>query len=226
MLQPSWWYFSSGSLCSRHFFSRSKSGAGVTALASPNVARVRILASTPYVGWVCCWFSPLLLEVFLRVLRFYLLLNNQHFQIPIRSRTHGHVSTSSYELQSTPWVNTLQLQNYNVRVAPSLCFKARLSAMPLIWFFFLMQIKLIFTRKVLHLVFGIGNGLMIAMFWLACVEYAKRGMGVGGVEKRNSLPFLFLPNPFGLLSRRLNFERLLLISPWRLCWLVVQPRCQ
>ena len=23
-----------------------------------NVARVRILASTPYVGWVCCWFSP------------------------------------------------------------------------------------------------------------------------------------------------------------------------
>ena len=24
----------------------------------------------PYVGWVCCWFSPLLPEVFLRVLRF------------------------------------------------------------------------------------------------------------------------------------------------------------
>ena len=23
-----------------------------------NVARVRILASTPYVGWVCCWFLP------------------------------------------------------------------------------------------------------------------------------------------------------------------------
>ena len=35
-----------------------------------NVAQVRILASTPYGGWVCCWFSPLLLEVFLRVLRF------------------------------------------------------------------------------------------------------------------------------------------------------------
>ena len=30
--------------------------------------------------------------------------------------------------------------------------------------FFLMQIKLIFTRKVLHLVFELGNGLMIAMF--------------------------------------------------------------
>ena len=50
-----------------------------------NVARVRILASTPYVGWVCCWFSPLLREVFLRVLRFSPLLKNQHFQIPIWS---------------------------------------------------------------------------------------------------------------------------------------------
>ena len=26
---------------------------------STHVARVQILASTPYVGWVCCWFSPL-----------------------------------------------------------------------------------------------------------------------------------------------------------------------
>ena len=49
-----------------------------------NVARVQIPASTPYVGWVCCWFSPLLREVFLRVLRFSPLLKNQHFQIPIR----------------------------------------------------------------------------------------------------------------------------------------------
>ena len=29
-------------------------------------------------------------------------------QIPIRSGTHGHVSTSSYELLSDPWVNKLQ----------------------------------------------------------------------------------------------------------------------
>ena len=35
---------------------------------------------------------------------------NQHFQILIRSGTHGHVSTSSYELLSVPWVNKLQLQ--------------------------------------------------------------------------------------------------------------------
>ena len=73
-----------------------------------NVARVRILASTPYMGWVCCWFSPLLRDLFLRVLRFTPLLKNQHFQIPIRSGTHGHVSTSSYELLSAPWVNKLQ----------------------------------------------------------------------------------------------------------------------
>ena len=35
--------------------------------------------------WVCCWFSPLLQEVFLQVLRFSCLLKNQHFQIPIQT---------------------------------------------------------------------------------------------------------------------------------------------
>ena len=35
-------------------------------------------------------------------------LLNQYFQIPIRSGTHGHNPTSSYELLSAPWVNTLQ----------------------------------------------------------------------------------------------------------------------
>ena len=34
------------------------------------VARVQLPASKPYVGWVCCLFSPLLREVFLRVLWF------------------------------------------------------------------------------------------------------------------------------------------------------------
>ena len=43
-----------------------------------NLALVQIPELTPYVGWVCCWFSPLLREVFLRVLRFSPLL--QHFQ--------------------------------------------------------------------------------------------------------------------------------------------------
>ena len=52
---------------------------------STNVSRVRFPDPAAYVGWVCCWFSSLLREVFLRVLRFSPLLKNQHFQILIRS---------------------------------------------------------------------------------------------------------------------------------------------
>ena len=37
-------------------------------------------------GWDFCWFSPLLRELFLRVLRFAPLLKNQHFQTQIRPR--------------------------------------------------------------------------------------------------------------------------------------------
>ena len=77
-----------------------------------NVARVRILASTPNVGWVCRWFSPLLREVFLRVLRFSPLLKSEYFQVPIRSGTHEQVSTSFYELLSESWVNILQFPKH------------------------------------------------------------------------------------------------------------------
>ena len=65
--------------------------AQLWARSSPtNVARVQIPALTPYVGWVCCWFSPLLREVFLQVLRFspLLLRPQQHLykaeHIPIK----------------------------------------------------------------------------------------------------------------------------------------------
>ena len=49
-----------------------RSGKSTVALASHQCGPVRILASTPYmyVGWVCCWFSSLLREVFLRVFRY------------------------------------------------------------------------------------------------------------------------------------------------------------
>ena len=77
-----------------------------------NVARVRILASTPNVGWVCRWFSPLLREVFLRVIRFSPLLKSQYFQVPIRSGTYEQVSTSFYELLSESWVNILQFPKH------------------------------------------------------------------------------------------------------------------
>ena len=58
-----------------------------------DMARDWFSSSTQYVGWVCCWFSSLLREVFLRVLRFSPLLKNQHFQILIWSRfkwTNSH----------------------------------------------------------------------------------------------------------------------------------------
>ena len=51
----------------------------------PPMWRVRILASTAYVGRVCCGFSPLLRQVFLRVLRFSLSLktNTSKFQFDL-----------------------------------------------------------------------------------------------------------------------------------------------
>ena len=55
-----------------------------------NVDRVQILASTPYVDWVCCWFSPLLREVFLRVLRFSPLLKTPTF--PNSNSTRNQVN--------------------------------------------------------------------------------------------------------------------------------------
>ena len=61
-------------------------------LPPTSVTRVRIPASTLYVDWVCCWFSPLLREVFL--------LENQHFLILIRPGTHGHVLKSFWGLLS------------------------------------------------------------------------------------------------------------------------------
>ena len=61
-------------------------------LTSFNVARAQILAATPNVGLVCCWFSFLLRGVFLQVLQFFPLVKKQLFQIPIRPGTHGRMS--------------------------------------------------------------------------------------------------------------------------------------
>ena len=74
------------------------------------VAGVQFLASKPYlyVGWVCCWFSSLLREVFLWLLWLSPLLKNQHFEIPIRSEMHRPVWMSSEELLSASWVNKFQ----------------------------------------------------------------------------------------------------------------------
>ena len=37
------------------------------------------------------------------------LLKNKHYQIPFRSGTHGHVSTTSWELLNAPWVKKCQV---------------------------------------------------------------------------------------------------------------------
>ena len=68
-----------------------------------NVTPVQIPASTSYVGSLP---AP---RGFFWVLRFSLLLKNQHFQIPVWSGMHRRLSTSSYDLLSAPWVNKLQL---------------------------------------------------------------------------------------------------------------------
>ena len=57
---------------------------------------------------------------FSRVLRFFPLLKNQHFQIPIRSGTQGYVSMSSYKLLSAPWVNKLQFKKYYISMVQEL----------------------------------------------------------------------------------------------------------
>ena len=71
-----------------------------------NVSRVRFPDPTSYVGWVCCWFSSLLREVFLRVLLFSrspekIYISKFQFDPGI----HRHSWTRSCELLGAPWVN-------------------------------------------------------------------------------------------------------------------------
>jgi len=62
------------------WLSRSKGWrSGESARLPPMWPGFKSPALTPYVGWVCCWFSPLLQEVFLRVLRFSPLLKKPTF---------------------------------------------------------------------------------------------------------------------------------------------------
>ena len=95
------------------------------------------------------------------------------------------------------------------RVPPGLCIKTRLSAQPLIWkwFFILMQIKLIFTRKVVHLasfwkwgLLELGSGL-----FLGCIDIQIFSPMVLRCARessaKNQLVFLFLhPQGFCLES--------------------------
>ena len=102
------------SILKRHWISLgSRDGAVVRALASHQSSRVRFPDPASYVDWVCCWFSSLLREVFLRVLRFSPLPKNQHFQFPIRS---WNARTFLNEFLWTPWCFVgKQITNYNYK---------------------------------------------------------------------------------------------------------------
>ena len=97
------------------------------------------------------------------------------------------------------------------RVPPGLCIKTRLSAQPLIWkwFFILMQIKLIFTRKDVHLVsfwkwgfLELGSGLL----YIACFEgvYGRYCKKVKIITLTYNLPML--SSRFKVLHCTLPFE--------------------
>ena len=76
---------------------------------STNVSRVQFTDPASYVGWVCCWFSSLLWEVFLWVLRFPLSSKTNNSQIPIRSLNARTFLNEFCELLGAPWVNKLHL---------------------------------------------------------------------------------------------------------------------
>ena len=59
--------------------------------------------------------------------------SNQHFQIPIRSGTHGHFLTSSYELLSAPWVNKLQFTIKQITIYKFTIYKKRLVFQHTVW---------------------------------------------------------------------------------------------
>ena len=77
-----------------------------------NVARVRFPDPPSYVGWVCCWFSTLLREDFLLVLRFPPLTTISKFQFDSGMQGHFWTSSCNCELLSAPWVNKLHFSYF------------------------------------------------------------------------------------------------------------------
>ena len=96
-------------------FLGSRGGVVVRGLASQQ----RSPGSNRYVGWVCCWFSPLLREVFLRVLRFSPLFKNHYFQIPMRPGTsRENEEPPSGCATSKPWFIYLLLRSRLPKTVP------------------------------------------------------------------------------------------------------------
>ena len=96
-----------------------------TRLPPSNVARVRFSDPVSYASWVC-WFSSLLREVFLRVLRFSPLPKNQHFShtapqaynfflwSPSLEDLFGSVTRHPLSPNLYTWINVLNEQTVSV----------------------------------------------------------------------------------------------------------------
>ena len=63
-----------------------------------NMVQIQNLASMPYVGWVCCLFSPLLWEVL----------------SPITNTSKFHLIWNTHTLVSAPWVNKWEFFFYKM----------------------------------------------------------------------------------------------------------------
>ena len=85
--------------------SSQREGAGMVQWweSSPltNVSRVRFPDPASYMGWVCCWFSTLVREVFRLVFPLSLKTNISKFQFD--PGIHGHFNILWNEFLWTPW---------------------------------------------------------------------------------------------------------------------------
>ena len=114
----------------------------------------------------CGFLHPLLSPTVVLVARVSILsgklffLNYFSVPVPVSGRSLGWsphfrvaMDTSLQPMESGTLLLTFKVPIVHFRVPPGLCFKMRVGAQPLIWksFFILMQIKLIFTKKVVHL---------------------------------------------------------------------------
>ena len=76
------------------------------------VSRFRFADPASYVSWVCCRFSTLFREVFLRYSGFFLSSNTNISKFQFDPVIHGHFWKSSCKFLGAPWVYKLHIYNY------------------------------------------------------------------------------------------------------------------
>ena len=88
----------------------ARDGPVVRALASHQCGLGSNPGIEPYVGWVCCWFSPLLREVFLRVL-----LPVFHFVDVLPPNHYLFISSDTGHFNQPDWMRTSTLFSQSQR---------------------------------------------------------------------------------------------------------------